>query len=123
MATPPIRPGFSQIFFISSDPSVCPQLSAEEEQYVQELVSIKPLDSILTDKNVREKCKNLGQKIFDQAKATHKGDSNKAKDVVVRICNATRFNQSDNAKDASLRKQYIERAWDGIGDDTCPWMA
>ncbi|MEK7339910.1 MAG: hypothetical protein WBD50_01735 [Candidatus Rhabdochlamydia sp.] len=115
----PIGFGYTHIFRISSAPSARPQLSAEEEQYVQELVSIKPLNSILTDKNVREKCKSLGQKVFDQAKVAHNEDSFAAKDVVVRICNAICF----SCNDGSLRKQYIERAWDGIGDDVWRWMA
>jgi hypothetical protein len=106
----------SRMFFLSSAPSTYPQLSVEEEQYVQELVCI-PFDSILTYKKVH--CKNLGQKIFDRAKAAHKGDTSKAQDVVVRICNAIYF----SCNDGSLRKQYIERAWDGIGDDVWRWMA
>jgi hypothetical protein len=121
MATP-IGSGYSHIFRISSALSVCPQLSDEEKQYVQELISM-PLDSILDKGSGEKKCKDLGQKIFDQAKAVPNGNSYTAKDVVVRICNATCFNQSDNAKDANLRKQYIERAWDGIGDDIWRWMA
>lgn len=109
MATPPVRPGFSHIFLSSA-----PQLSAEEKQYVEELASM-PLDFILTDKKVKE----LGQKIFDQAKATHNEDTSKAKDVVIRICNAI----YSSCNDGSLRRECIKQAWNGIGDDIWHWKA
>ncbi|VHO03345.1 hypothetical protein [Candidatus Rhabdochlamydia sp. T3358] len=75
MATP-VGSGNSSIFFMSSAPSTRPQLSAEEEQYVQELVSM-PLDSILDNESGEEKCKKLGQEIFDRAKAAPDADSYK----------------------------------------------
>ncbi|MGL4539490.1 MAG: hypothetical protein ACRCU0_00745 [Candidatus Rhabdochlamydia sp.] len=78
--TTPVSPGSSHIFFITSAPSTPPQLSAEEKKYVEQLVLIMPLDSILTDEKVERECKDLGQKIFDKVKAAH--DSFAAKDAV-----------------------------------------
>ncbi|MGL5625967.1 MAG: hypothetical protein ACRDDW_00410 [Candidatus Rhabdochlamydia sp.] len=114
--TTPLGPGSSHIFFVSSAPFSPPQLSAEEKEYVKKLVSIMPLDSILTDEKVERECKEFGQKIFDKVKAAH--DSFAAKDAVKRVCNSIYF----SCNDGNLRKQYIEYAWDGIGDDTWRWQ-
>ncbi len=105
--------GFEYPFYIPSTSSA--QLSTEEKQYVQELVCI-PLDSILTYKKVY--CKNLGQKIFDQAKSAHNGDAFKARDAVVRIYNAIYY----NCNIGHLRMGCIKDAWNGIGDETWHWM-
>lgn len=102
--------------FMTSAPSAPPQLSAEEKEYVKQLVSIMPLESILTDEQVKKECKDLGQKIFDKVKAAH--DSFAAKDVVRRICDGVYFSCDDGA----LRKQCIEYAWNGIGDNTWHWQ-
>lgn len=115
MATP-VGSESSNMFFISSAPSAPPQLSAEEKEYVKKLVSIMPLDTILTDEKVEKECKDLGQQIFDKVKAAH--NSFTAKDAVKRVCNSVYFSCHDGA----LRKQYIEYAWDGIGDDTWRWQ-
>ena len=46
--------------------------------------------------------------------ATHNGDTSKAKDVFIRICDAI----YSICNDASFRKEYIECAWNEIGDAT-----
>ena len=106
--------------FMRLAPSSPPRLSAEEKEYVKKLVSIMPLDTILTDEKVEKECKDLGQEIFDKVKAAC--DSFAAEAVVKKICNATYFNQSDDRRNACLRKQYIEHVWDGIGDARWRWM-
>jgi hypothetical protein len=101
--------------FMRLAPSSPPRLSAEEKEYVKQLVSIMPLEAILIDKQVKQKCRDLGQQIFDKVKVAH--DSFAAKDVVRRICDGVCF----NCNDGTIRKQYIEYAWHGIGYDTWRW--
>ena len=105
--------------FLTSAPSKRLALSEKEQEYVKELVSIQPLESILTDKNTRKKCKDLGQKIFDEFKSQADGNSLMGETVVKKICNAIHFESGDGR----LRKQYIERAWDGIGDKNWQWRS
>ncbi|VHO03352.1 hypothetical protein [Candidatus Rhabdochlamydia sp. T3358] len=118
--TIPVGSGYSKAFSMSSATSLLPQLSAEEKEYVQRLIAL-PLDSIVNHRSGEKKCEDIGQEIFNKAKAAHNGDSLAAKDVVTRIYNAIYFNQSDSQEDANFRKQYIECAWSGIGDDTWRW--
>ena len=92
------------------------QISAAflEKQYVAELVSL-PLHSIL-ERGVGEKdCKALGQEIFDEFKDRAGGDSSAGREAVDRICERL-------TKMRRLRKRYVERAWDGIGDSTWRWI-
>lgn len=98
--TTPVN-GYSNTDYTPSTSSVRTQLSAEEKKYLQELVSI-PLYSILASKELY--CKKLGQEIFNQAKATHNGDTSKARDAVARIYNAI----SSRCNNAPLRMDYVE---------------
>jgi len=77
-----------------------------------------PLESIIDNGSYQKKCKELGQKIFDNAKNALDENSFQASDVLAKICNAVCFNQNDNPQEAALRKQRIEHAWAGVGD-TC----
>ena len=99
---------------------VPPQLSTEEQEHVKKLVSM-PLNSILIDKKVRKECNDLGQKLFDEIKAAHNGDSLAAedavKDAIKRICDDI----YSSCNDGSLRKGYVELAWAGIGDARWRW--
>ena len=96
------------------------QLSAEEKKYVQTLISL-PLDSIIDCGVGEKKCEDIGQEIFDKAKAAHNRDSLAAKDALTRIWNAIGFSQSESQEDISFRKEYIACAWAGIGDDNWRW--
>lgn len=107
------------VFVISSHPEISPELSPSEQKYAERLSSISPLESILDMGEEERKCKEIGQEIFNQFKAENDGKSSEGKAAVQRICNAVAFMTTDGA----LRKQYIERAWDGIGDDNWRWMA
>ena len=108
-----------QFFYVSSQPQTCPNLSEAEKAYVQILASITPLDSILDRKEGTKKCKEIGQQIFDQFKLASGGKTSAGREAAQRICDAIKF----QATDGTLRKQYIERAWDGIGDEYWRWMA
>jgi hypothetical protein len=117
MATPAQRPFFYQLH-ISSAPRMPPTLSPKEQEYFEKLKAFK-LDSIL-DKGAGEKaCKDLGQEIFDHFKHQPNGSSFQGRASMQKICNALWFLQSDG----SLRKEYVERAWDGVGDSYERWMA
>lgn len=118
--TTPVGSGYPKAFPMPSASSAPPQLSAEEKEYVQRLISL-PLDSIVDYGSGEKKCEDIGQEIFDKAKAAHNKDSLAAKDIVTRIWNAVSFNQSDSQEEASFRKEYIKCAWSGIGDDTWRW--
>ncbi|MCB1180862.1 MAG: hypothetical protein KDK55_02410 [Chlamydiia bacterium] len=74
-----------------------------------------PLDDVLGEQE--NFCKTLGQEIFDKFKKANEGQTSAGKEAVINICNAIKF----CAKDGFLRKQYVERAWNGIGDDHWRW--
>ena len=109
----------NSVFFLTSAPCERPKLSRREREYVAQLVSITPAEKILTDKSTEEKCKELGQKIFDEFKYNAAGNSTAGEIAVKNVCDAIHFECSDGR----IRKQYIERAWDGIGDSNWQWMA
>jgi hypothetical protein len=108
------------IFAISPKPSKIPALSSSEQEYMHRLTSISPLDSILDGATVESQCKAIGQEIFDKYKRESGGSSSAGREAVKKICNAI---LSSSATDKSLRKQYIERAWNGIGDKSWQWLA
>lgn len=87
-------------------------LDAQEQSYIGQL-------SCLDLKSGEKKCKEIGQTIFDYYKAAAGGDSFAGKKAVQKICDAIHY----NAADGKSRADYIERAWDGIGDDKWTWMA
>lgn len=103
---------------VASTSSV-PSRPTTEAEYIQKLISITPLDSIIDRGEGEQSCKAIGQEIFDKYKEEAAGNSWAGKHAAVRICEAV----ISRAIDGSLRKQYIERAWDGIGDDTWRWQA
>ncbi len=89
------------------------------EEYIEQLSAIRPLDAILDRGPVEKRCKAIGQEIFDKYKEEAGGNSNAGRKAVVNICDSI----GTHAIDGSLRKQYIERAWDGIGDSNWRWRA
>ena len=117
---PPVqKPQEPTVFVFSSRLKNCLDLSPSEKEYVEKLSAITPLDSILDRSEGEAKCKALGQEIFDKYKTEAGGNSMAGKEAAQKICNAVVF----MADDGALRKQYIERAWDGIGDDVWDWRA
>lgn len=78
-----------------------------------------PVNAILDGSEVEKKCKEIGQRIFDQYKANARGNSEVARDAVIRICDAAKFLTSDGP----IRKAHIECAWDGIGDHRWQWQS
>ena len=120
---PPVQPSEkandSSVFSISSKPENTPKLSPLEREYAETTASIMPLNSIL-DRGIGESnCKAIGQKAFDEFKKQANGNSWAAREAVQKICNS----MLSLAQDGSLRKQYIEHAWNGIGDENWRWMA
>ncbi len=92
------------------------RLSSSELEYVKKL-SIIPLDSILDRGVVEAQTHAIGQEIFDRYKKEKEGRSLAGQAAAVKICNAVK----SIAIDGNLRSQYIERAWDNIGDSTWRW--
>jgi hypothetical protein len=76
-------------------------------------------DSILDKGETEEKCKAIGQKIFDHYKRAADNNYEAGRNALVRICNAARF----LTRDGSKRKAHIERAWDGVGDTDWNWRS
>jgi len=85
-------------------------LPAEDREYVK-MLSALSIDSILDMGDAEKACKALGQEIFDKHKKAAGGKTEAGKAAVVRICNALK----------GVRKQHVERAWDGIGDEAWRW--
>ena len=120
MATPGgVSPNFSPgTFRISSTPSTPPTLTPKEQEYVGKLTALK-LDSILDQGPGEKACKALGQEVFDHFKNLPGGSSVKGIAAMKNVCNALWFQGGDGR----LRKQYVERAWDGVGDSYEQWIA
>ena len=77
-----------------------------------------PLDSILYRAEGERNCREIGEKAFDDLTENSHGDSWAASEAVKRICDSL----VSLTPDGKLRKQYVEKAWDGIGDDNWWWM-
>lgn len=92
----------------------------EELGYIQQLAAL-PLESILDRREGEARCKAIGQAIFDaykrRAQAAGYAMSEAGKKAVQRICNAL----PGRCSDGRLRKEYVERAWDGVGDSFWRW--
>ncbi len=86
--------------------------------HAQWLFSI-PVDSILDGGEIEKKCKQIGQQIFDHYKTAAKEDSDAGRKAITRICEAAKV----LTHDGSVRKTYIERAWDGVGDMNWQWRS
>lgn len=99
-------------------PQSAEKLPDEDKEYIEKLISISPLDSILDEGEGERNCKAIGQEIFDKFKSKPFGGSMAGRDAAVRICEAVK-----SAPDGRLRMQYIERAWDGIGDESWTWRS
>lgn len=113
----PALPPFPAVFVLSSAPYTQPILSPEAQAYVQTLCSYS-LDSILDSGEGEATCKALGQSIFDKYKTLGRS-SEAGKKGGQLICDSI----YSTATDGRLRKQYIERCWNGIGDSSWRWIA
>ena len=120
MATPGgISPDFSpDIFRVSSESRTPPTLTPKEQEYVEKLKAFS-LNSIIDRGSGEKACKALGQEIFDHFKHLPGGSSASGKAAMQNICNAFWFQGGDGR----LRKAFIERAWDGVGDSYERWIA
>jgi hypothetical protein len=118
MPSPPLNP--SSPYSIHATPASRrpPILRPKEQEYVEKLKAFS-LNFILDQGPGEKTCKELGQEIFDYFKNLPSGSSLQGKKAMQNICNALWFLQSDGP----LRKQYVERAWDGVGDSYERWMA
>jgi hypothetical protein len=94
------------------------ELDNSLEKYVTKLSNL-PLNSIIDRGEGEKKCREIGQSIFDKYKKQSRGDSLAGREAVVTVCDNIAF----SAIDGRLRKQYIERAWDGIGDKSWSWQS
>jgi len=115
---PPYRENRSPADYRSTLSCSYPSLSSFEEIYVRKLTAITPLEAILDESEGERACKTLGQEIFDYYKRESGGSSLSGKLAVQRICETVAL----TAKDGPLRKQFIERAWDRIGDENWKWI-
>ncbi len=102
---------------IDSKISVGPAMSTRD--YAEKISAIMPLDTILDRGSVEKQCKEIGQQAFDEFKRQANGSSMAGKEAVQEICTLI----SSIASDGKLRIQYIERAWEGIGDEQWRWRA
>lgn len=103
---PPVAKEKTHPNFISEGSANCTEIEIE---YILKLIAI-PLDSILGDHEAA--CKAIGQELFDKCSSTQR-----SKETVKKVCEAL----AHCAKDGKLRKQYVEYAWEGIGNDDWRW--
>lgn len=88
--------------------SICP--------HAEWLYSV-PVNTILVGGEVENKCRQLGQEIFNHYKTNAQGNSEEGKYGMIRMCEAAKA----LTQDGSVRKAHIERAWNGVGDDNWRW--
>ncbi|MDP1608825.1 MAG: hypothetical protein Q8L98_05885 [Chlamydiales bacterium] len=114
LVLPQEPPRARRMYFFTSMPTSPIDLSQEEESCAQQFHTFS-LESILG--NREQECKELAQQMFDQFKQDT--NSHFAKKSLQRICDS----MVTQTPDGRLRKQYLERAWDGVGDASERWMA
>ena len=112
--------------YVISFRTFCQQLTSmclapidTDKEFIDQLLQL-PLEGILDEGAIEERCKQIGQKIFDTYKEEEDDSSVGGFTAAQRIFDA--IGSKIFYKD-SLRKQYIERAWDGVGDDAIRWQA
>lgn len=96
--------------------------SGPREEFIQQLITSGTLDEILGAKE--ETFKQIGQAIFDHYKSSLQSiglqpNSYGAKEELSSILEELALRSDDGR----MRVQFIERAWDGVGDGTCMWRA
>ncbi len=108
---------FSNFFIFSTQPKTIPVLSEKEVEYLNKLIELD-LDSILDQGAGEKACKDLGQEIFDHFKYEANGDSYAGKKALQNIADSL----PSKCEDGRLRKEYVARAWDRVGDSEWFWM-
>jgi hypothetical protein len=96
-----VIPPFLNMFDIS--------FSIVKDSWIEKFKAFPP-ESILNSR--REECKNLAQQMFYNLKEISFGNSAYAKQLMEDVCNAL-----------PKIKGSLERAWDGVGDDSIRWQA
>ena len=86
-----------------------PLLDKIQERFLQQLLDL-PLDSINDQAEGEEKCKVIGQQIFDHYKS-HIKNADYAFTLLEEIW--------DNLE--GPRQKYVRTAWKGVGDSTHNW--
>ncbi|MFZ0566063.1 MAG: hypothetical protein WAM28_07755 [Chlamydiales bacterium] len=97
---------------IESNPTYLDIISEEEEHYANGLVDVI-LDHDRREE-IEERCKAIGQAIFEKAKKKTRGNSMAA------LASLRRIYTSVGLK-LNIRKEIIQRAWKGVGDQNCQW--
>lgn len=109
---------FKNYVFDIYPPNSASMVDTPKARYIKQLTDL-PLDSILDQGEGQKRCKEIGQKIFDEFKKECGGQTQGGMRAVQKICKAIRT----AAPDGRLRSGYIERAWHLIGDENWFWMA
>lgn len=121
-ANPDFLKLYSEVFSISSTPSQAPKLTHEQLEDAQKLAAIESADSILDQGETEAYVKKLGQEFFDKYKEQAGGDSMAGKRAVQNICGWLASNPQESRSEARKRKDHVEFAWDGIGDEKWRWI-
>jgi len=95
-----------------------PILTAKQQEYLEKLIEL-PLSSILDCGEGEKECRDLGQEIFDHFKNHAANRDSLAGEIALRnIADSLPFTCADGRQ----RKEYVVRAWEGVGDSNCHWM-
>jgi len=89
----------------------------EKQDYIKELSNIA-LESFYDETGGSEKCKAIGQQIFDRYKQFSFGETLIGMEATSAIWNEIAV--SGKAND-HLLQQFVAGAWEGIGDENCRW--
>lgn len=103
--------------FITSTPSSAPELTREEQEWVN-ILNKQDANAILNSAENKQKVNKFGQLIFDTFFRQSGGDSRAAFESCQRICEALAFTGD---RDARIRKSHVEAAWRDIGDENVRW--
>lgn len=96
------------------------EITEEQKLDAQAIIDIKDVNSILDQGITEAHVKNLGQQIFDKYK--NRAENFEAgRKAVKDICNWIRANALQDQDKGALRAEFLEYAWDGIGDNNWRW--
>jgi len=91
-------------------------LTNEEKVFLKQLIDL-PLHLILDRNETENRCWVIGQQIYNKFRNENSSNLYAGKEAVERIFNVIPL----YCTDGYMRKVYIGKAWDEIGDDVWSW--
>lgn len=93
-----------------------PILNDMEREFLKKIISMDP-NTMLDRGKEQEKCRALGQQVFNYFKNCPGGSSLRGKTALCNVYFALEF----HCDDGRLRQQLVMWAWRGVGDSAEKW--